>query len=87
MACLSLVMILYSSTIRNRICAMLPASMTKRSGVPVRILSELNFVDAKVCAVMAVVMTVAPRHHVCTDSHFTTRIITTGMCTRRMTML
>lgn len=49
---------------RKIICAMLPASMTRRSGVQVRILSERKPVDTKAWAVMAMVKTVAPRHHV-----------------------
>lgn len=72
---------------RKRTCAILPASMTSRSGVQVRILSERKSVDENAWAVTAIVKTVAPRHHVCTASHFTTRMITTGMWTRRMTML
>ena len=86
-ACLSRVKSWWSSTMRNSTCAMLPASMTRRRGVQVRILSERKSVDAKDWAVSATVKTVAAKHHVCTDSHFTTRMITTGMWTRRMTML
>ena len=58
---------------------MLPACMMSRSGVQVRILSERKPVDAKAWDVMAMVKTVSPRHHACTASHFTTRMITTGM--------
>ena len=77
----------YSSTMRKSTCAMLPASMMRRSGVHVSILSERNFVDENAWAVMTMVKTVAPKHHICTDSHFTTRMITTGMWTRRITIL
>ena len=87
MTCFSRVSRSYSSTTRNSTCAMLPASMIRRRGVQVRILSERKPVDAKACAVMAMVNRVAPRHHVCTDSHLTTRMMTTGMWTRRITML
>ena len=52
-----------------------------------RILSERKSVDENAWAVTRMVKTVAARHHVCTASHFTTRIITTGMWMRRMAML
>lgn len=80
----NLVRRLNSSITRNRIWAMLPTSMTRRSGVHVRILSAWNAVDAYAWATTTLVNSVATRHHIWTFSHFTTRMMTTGICWKRM---